>query len=441
MSAKKLPMARRLKREVGLFLGGIMIARFARVLLLCGLPALAAPPLTTIQDVLYRADGSKFNGLLQISWKSFEASDHSNILTQSLSVRVTAGALKVSLVPTTTATPVRFYTVRYNSDGKVQFEETWAVPESFTPLRVRDVRLADSSQIANETTGPITEADVAGLTVDLAARPVKASAYAPGRVVFANSQGALESVSGQDADCVRVDGSTGPCGGADNTSFIDAETPAGTINGANAAFTLAYVPSPAASLMVYRNGLLMKLGLDFTLSNRTLTFLTGAIPQAGDTLLAAYRMSGSATAYPGPQVLCSGVGATINLGSDSSLGTCTIPSGLLTAGDRVEIRFALQHGGTAGGFHFDVKWGTSYLIQRDGGSGDVLVSGRGDAVVLADAAQLSGQSWGTVLPLAGSVTTAAESGVTGVTVEFFGRVSAAGSDTLALKNFTVIRFP
>ena len=39
----------------------------------------AAPPLTTIQDVLYKADGSRFNGSLTISWTSFEAIDRSAI--------------------------------------------------------------------------------------------------------------------------------------------------------------------------------------------------------------------------------------------------------------------------------------------------------------------------------------------------------------------------
>jgi hypothetical protein len=35
--------------------------------------AVAVPPLTTIQDVLYKADGTRFNGTLTISWSSFDA--------------------------------------------------------------------------------------------------------------------------------------------------------------------------------------------------------------------------------------------------------------------------------------------------------------------------------------------------------------------------------
>ena len=43
----------------------------------------AAPALTTIQDVLFKADGSKFNGILQITWTSFRAGDASNIQPRS----------------------------------------------------------------------------------------------------------------------------------------------------------------------------------------------------------------------------------------------------------------------------------------------------------------------------------------------------------------------
>src|ERR1051326_4046195 len=92
--------------------------------------AYAGPPLTTIQDVLYKADGTRFNGTLTISWSSFQAPDNSAIVTQSTTVRVQDGLLRVQLVPTTTSTPAASYAVTYNSDGRVQFQETWSVPSS-----------------------------------------------------------------------------------------------------------------------------------------------------------------------------------------------------------------------------------------------------------------------------------------------------------------------
>src|SRR5579872_1372398 len=115
------------------------------------LAALAAPPLTTIQDVLYKADGTRFNGTLTISWNSFQAVDNSDIVTQSTTLKVVDGNLRVQLVPTTTATPPATYRVTYNSDGRVQFEETWAVPSSTQPLHVRDVRTAAPATAAADT--------------------------------------------------------------------------------------------------------------------------------------------------------------------------------------------------------------------------------------------------------------------------------------------------
>lgn len=73
-------------------------------------------------------------------------------------------------------------------------------------------------------------------------------------------------------------------------NFADAETPSGTINGVNAAFTLAHTPS-GTSLALYKNGQLMVAGAgaDYTLSTSTVTFNSGAIPKTGDVLIADYR--------------------------------------------------------------------------------------------------------------------------------------------------------
>lgn len=275
------------------------VVRRLVVLSWCFAIGLAAPPLTTIQDVLYKANGSPFNGILVVEWKSFEASDTSNIATQSLTTPILNGVLLVQLVPTTNASPGASYTVKYSSDGRVQFQETWGVPPSSTPLRVRDVRIASSSGSGTlpppADTIPVQEADVVGLLADLEARPVKGPGYAPSRAIYATETGAIEGVIGNLTDCVRVDGSAGPCGTGEATSsgpgFVDAETPAGLINGSNTVFTLADAPSPLASLTVYRNGLLQTPNLDYTLSANVITFASASAPQTGDVLAASYRLA------------------------------------------------------------------------------------------------------------------------------------------------------
>jgi hypothetical protein len=428
--------------------GEIMIARIAQVALLMTGAALAAPPLTTIQDVLYKADGTRFNGMVVVSWNSFEAPDTSNITTQNITVKVTDGALRVQLVPTTASAPPVYYSVKYNSDGKVQFQETWSVPSSVKAVRVRDVRVQTPSGLQTDTanTGPFQESDITGLAADLAARPVKGAAFAGGRAVFANTQGALEAVAGDPGDCVRVDGSAGPCGGGfTDTTFVDGDTPAGIVDGNNTVFTLTTPPNPAGSLALYRNGILLKAVQDFSLANRFVTFVPALTPQPGDTLLASYRVatdsSGAPQPYPGPQVLCSGVGATTNSAASTNLGVCTVPAAVLAAGDRVEIRYDLEHQGTSAGFHFEVHWGATSIGQRDAPAGESQMSGRTDAGLDSAGARLSWQSWGSVLPFAAAAASASDNFADGITIGFFGQTSTAGGDTLALKNFTIIRFP
>lgn len=98
------------------------------------------------------------------------------------------------------------------------------------------------------------------------------------------------------AGAAGATGAAGPAGpqGPPGTgvNYSDAEVPGGTVNGANATFTLAAAPSPAASLLLHRNGLLQTAGIDYTLAGNTITFLAGAIPQSTPTpdgLIAWYR--------------------------------------------------------------------------------------------------------------------------------------------------------
>jgi hypothetical protein len=410
--------------------------------------ALAAPPLTTIQDVLYKADGTRFNGTVTISWTSFQAMDNSTIATQSVTVKIVDGNLHVQLVPTTTSTPTTYYSAKYNSNGRIQFEETWSVPSSAQPLHVRDVRMATPSNVAAaETSGtstPAQESDIVGLIADLGARPLKGPGFAAGRTAVVDALGALESATGSATDCVHVDGSSGPCGSGATPSFVDGDSPAGIVDGSNTSFTLSAVPNPAASLAVYRNGMLQKTGQDYTATDSTIQFVAAAAPQPGDTLLASYRLSGADSGTPqifaSPQVLCSGTGTATSSTNLTSIGGCAIPAGLLAAGDRVEIRFDLAHQGTASGFSFEIYWGATTILQRDADASDTLVTGRATAAILATGAQLDSQSWGTVLPFSASVASAADSYTSGLTIDFQGMLAQTG-DTLTLANYTVVRYP
>ncbi len=424
-----------------------MFRRLFLAALLTGLTAMSAPTLTTIQDVLYKADGTRFNGTLTITWNSFQAVDNSDIVTQSTTVKVIDGSLRVQLAPTTTSTPPATYRVTYNSDGRIQSQETWSVPSSLQPLRVRDVRTSAAAPAADTSSsgssGPVAESDVVGLIADLGARPLKGPAFAAGRVAVVDPTGMLASVTGDASDCVRVDGSSGPCGDS-AIGFVDSQPLTGIVDGANTSFGLSAVPDPVGSLAVYRNGMLQKAGLDYNLTGSTVQFVAAATPQPGDTLLASFRTGsgdgGTAEAFSSPQVLCSGAGGSTSSTTLANIGNCQIPAGVLQRGDRVEVRFDVAHQGTAAGFSVQVNWGGTTVAHRDAGSGDVLVAVRADGVILASGAQLSWLSWGTLLPFAAGVGSATDSVSSGLTVSFLGLVTQS-SDSATLTNFTVVRIP
>lgn len=65
------------------------------------------------------------------------------------------------------------------------------------------------------------------------------------------------------------------------------ETPSGSINGSNTAFTLAHTPLDAGTFKLYRSGGLLTLGTHYTRAGTAITMIVA--PVAGQTLLANYR--------------------------------------------------------------------------------------------------------------------------------------------------------
>jgi hypothetical protein len=78
-------------------------------------------------------------------------------------------------------------------------------------------------------------------------------------------------------------------GGSSSVTFVDAESPSGTMDGVNAAFLLTQAPSPIASLALTRNGIQLSLNSDYTVSGKTITFLSGMLPRPADLVRCSYR--------------------------------------------------------------------------------------------------------------------------------------------------------
>ena len=423
------------------------------ILMAAAAGAMAQPALTTIQDVLYRADGTRFNGTMVIQWNSFQAGDLSNIATANLTLPIVNGVLKVKLVPTTTASAGAQYQVTYNNKAGMLFSQYWAVPPSTTPLRVRDVLLAPGTVVGGGDGGPgsisgtpLQIGDVTGLANELAIRPTEGVGFAIGRTAVINQAGMIEGAAGRAGDCVRVDGSSGSCGGNILTNFLysDNEIPAGTLDGVNTIFSLQNAPSPATSLYLYRNGILLVAGTDYNVAGSTITFFLGSVPQPGDSLTTSYRYADPTNplgTLASPQVVCSNTGSSTSLTTATSIGTCTLAGGLLHTGDRIEVRFQYTHTGTGSGFTPSVAWGAATALSRTAAATETIVSGQVSFSIGSAGQTFDTQSWGNALAFATTVGAATENATADLTISFKAALSAATSDTVALSNFTVTRYP
>jgi hypothetical protein len=185
-------------------------------------------------------------------------------------------------------------------------------------------------------------------------------------------------------------------------------------------------------------------GADYTLSGSTVTFFVASIPLAGDQILASYRFGNPSdpnSSLTAAQVVCSSTGFVNSSTTDTSLGTCTVPQGLLSAGDRLEVRFNFAHSGTTVGFSTTVRVGTTTLMTRTGGPLETSVAGNASFSVGTTGQVWNAQTWSSAPAEALAVGTATENIAAPVTFDFRGNMVSAGADSINLANFTVLRYP
>ncbi len=254
--------------------------------------AMAQSTLSQVQDTVYTSGGALFNGTVAITWLG-SSSSGSSPAPYNTTVNIYNGALSVLLIPSTTANPPVNYQAAYNSsDGLTTWIETWQVPPSSTPLTLAEVRVASSGG-GGTGTGPgsgtsVAIAQVVGLSAYLSSLN---NSIASLTALIAGVNTSIANISNSLSNLnAKVNSLTS---GTTSASFQDAETPGGTVNGSNANFTLAYTPGAAASLKLFKNGILQASGTDYTLSAANVTFGSNSIPKTGDVLLAYYRLPGT----------------------------------------------------------------------------------------------------------------------------------------------------
>ncbi len=91
------------------------------LLLAAAMARAQAPTTTTINDVVYRADGTPAGGTLLITWPAFESASGKVVAAGSKSVTLGAGGVvNVALVPNEGANPAgTYYKVVYKLDEAV----------------------------------------------------------------------------------------------------------------------------------------------------------------------------------------------------------------------------------------------------------------------------------------------------------------------------------
>ena len=92
--------------------------------------AATGPSLTTINDIVYRPDGTAAQGTMSISWPSFTTADSYAVAAGSTTVTLgSGGALNLSLVPNAGAVPAgTFYRVVTKDTSGITAVEYWVVP-------------------------------------------------------------------------------------------------------------------------------------------------------------------------------------------------------------------------------------------------------------------------------------------------------------------------
>jgi hypothetical protein len=109
----------------------------------------SGPPLTTVNDTIYRADGTPAQGTLIITWPAFITSGGAAVAAGRTNVTLGAqGGLSVALASNAGSNPAGvYYVVVYQLSDNTVKTEFWSVP-TISPANLTTVRTTPGSGIA-----------------------------------------------------------------------------------------------------------------------------------------------------------------------------------------------------------------------------------------------------------------------------------------------------
>src|SRR5215472_5965218 len=104
--------------------------------------AVAQVATTTIQDTVYRADGTPASGTVVVSWPAFTTAAGQTVAAGNTSATLGAnGALSLSLTANVGATPDgSYYTAVLHLDDGTTSQQYWVVPVSSTPVTLATIQ-------------------------------------------------------------------------------------------------------------------------------------------------------------------------------------------------------------------------------------------------------------------------------------------------------------
>src|SRR5579875_1123443 len=96
---------------------------------------------TTIQDTVYRADGTPASGTVVVSWATFTTAAGQVVAAGNTSAAIGPnGALSLALTPNAGATPTgSYYTAVLHLDDGTTSQQYWVIPVSATPVTLATI--------------------------------------------------------------------------------------------------------------------------------------------------------------------------------------------------------------------------------------------------------------------------------------------------------------